>query len=154
MSSILTGTVVDRGDDDLADLVDAALLLLRGGTGRRLAAGLSCPAPARTGSSPPPKRPTLRTLRTMCALDHQVAADVGVAVGQGGLQLGQGDAVALQPVGIGVDLVALDRAAAAGDVHDARHAAELALQHPVLQGLEVVEGVDVVAERSLGLFSV
>ena len=83
------------------------------------------------------------------ALHHYVGADVLVGVLQGRLQLGQRDPELFEPVGVGVDLVALDRAAAAGHVHDARHAAELALQHPVLQRLEVVEGVDVAA---VGIF--
>jgi hypothetical protein len=84
------------------------------------------------------------------ALDDVVAAHVGVGVGQGGLDLLQRDAELLHPVGVGVDLVALDGAAAAADVHDPRDAAELTLQHPVLQGLEVVERVDVAAGGVLG----
>ncbi len=65
-------------------------------------------------------------------LGHQVGADVLVAVAQRRLQLVQRDAVTLEPVGIGVDFIALDRAAGACDVHDVGHAAELALEHPVL----------------------
>ena len=67
------------------------------------------------------------------ALVDVVAAHGGIAVRQGRLQLGQGDAVAPQAVRVGLDLVASHRAAEAGDVHDARHRAELALQYPVLQ---------------------
>ena len=71
-------------------------------------------------------------------------------IGQHALQLGQGDAVKPQPIGIGLDLVAADGPAPTGNVHDPRHAAELAFQHPVLQGLEIVEGVDVAAVGVLG----
>ena len=77
------------------------------------------------------------------SLIYIVAAGVGVGVDKGVLQLLQGDAVAAQPVRIGTNLVALDGAAAAGDVDDARDAAELSFKHPVLQRLEVVERVDV-----------
>ena len=42
-----------------------------------------------------------------------------------------------------MDLVAFHRAAETGDVGDSRQAAELALQRPILQRLEVVERVDV-----------
>src|SRR5438552_4774968 len=45
--------------------------------------------------------------------------------------LREGDAEAPEPVGVGVDLVALDRAAAARHVDDPGHEAELALQHPI-----------------------
>ena len=56
----------------------------------------------------------------------------------------------LEAVGVGVDFVAFDGAAAAGNVDDARHPAELALQHPVLHRLEIVERVQVVAGRVAG----
>ena len=84
------------------------------------------------------------------ALDHHVGADVGVGVLQGRLQLGQRDAELLEALRVGVDLIALDGAAVAGHIDDAGDAAELALQHPVLQRLEVVEGVDVAALGVLG----
>ncbi len=66
-------------------------------------------------------------------LHQEVAADVGVAVGQRVLQLCQRDAIALQAFRIGLDLIALDGAAGAGHVDDARHAAKFTLEQPVLQ---------------------
>ena len=54
--------------------------------------------------------------------------------------------------GIGLHLVAPHRAAEAGDVHNPRHRAELALQHPVLHRLDVIERVDVPAGTILGDF--
>ena len=65
-------------------------------------------------------------------LKEVVAADIGVAVGHRVLQLLERDAVTLQAVRVGMDLIAFDRAAKAGDVGDPRHAAELAFQGPVL----------------------
>ncbi len=81
------------------------------------------------------------------SLEEIIAADVGVAVGHRVLQLRKRDAVALQAIRVGLDLVAFDRAAEAGDVDDPRHALELALQRPVLQGLQIVERVDVAPQR-------
>ena len=60
------------------------------------------------GSWPPPSRPTPRTLMALPPWIEEAAADVGVGVADGVLELLQRDAVALEPLGVGVDLVALD----------------------------------------------
>ena len=142
--------VVDRGDDQAADFLDPAHFLRAedgGGGGRALhrqhlvhrvqAAAKQADAPRRHGN---------------LALGDVVAAHGGVGVGQRRLELGQRDAVAAQAVGVGLNLVAPDRAAEAGEVHDPRHPAELALQHPVLQRLDIVERVDLFAGSILGDF--
>ena len=90
-----------------------------------------CSAMRCIGSRPRPIRPRPRTTAADLALHQVIAADVGVAVGDGVLQLLERDAVALQAVGIGLDLVALHRAAEADHVGDAGNAAELAFQRPV-----------------------
>ncbi len=65
------------------------------------------------------------------------AADIDVAVVQRLQHLRQRDAVGDQLVDVDLELVGLGLAAPAGDVDDARHGAEAALQDPVLQGLEI-----------------
>ena len=142
--------VVDRGDDQAADFPDPAQFLRAedgGGGGRALqpqhlvhrvqAAAKQADAPHRHGN---------------LALVEVVAAHRGVAVGQRRLELTQRDAVAAEAVGVGLNLVAPHRAAEAGDVHDPRHRPELALQHPVLHRLDVVERVDLAAGSILGDF--
>ena len=84
------------------------------------------------------------------ALVDVVAADGRVAVLNGVLELDQREAEFPQQVGIGLNFVAPDRPAPAADVDDSRHRAEFALQHPVLQGLQIVERVDLVTRRILG----
>ncbi len=72
---------------------------------------------------------------------HGVAADVDVAVAQRLQQLRQRDPVGDQLVEIDLQFVGLGLAAPAGDVDDARNGAKPALQHPVLQGLEIEHAV-------------
>ena len=80
----------------------------------------------------------------------QVAGpDVGVAVADGVLKLLQGDAVALEPIRVRLNFVALDHAAEARHVGDARDAAKVALQHPVLQRFQIGEGVNLLVARGL-----
>ncbi len=142
--------VVDRGDDQAADFLDPAEFLRAedgGGGGRALqsqhlvhrvqAAAKQADTPRRHGN---------------LALGDVVAAHRGVGVGQRRLELGQRDAVAAEAVGVGLNLVAPHRAAEAGQVHDPRHPPELALQHPVLQRLDIVERVDLFAGSILGDF--
>ena len=81
-----------------------------------------------------------------------VATHRGVAVRQRCLELAQRDAVAAEPVGVGLNLVAPHRAAEAADVDDARHPTEFALQHPVLHRLDVVQRVELAAGSILGDF--
>ena len=69
------------------------------------------------------------------------AADIDVAVVQRLLHLRQGQPIGDEPVEIDLDLVGLGVAAPADHVDDARHRAKSALQHPVLQGLEIGEAV-------------
>ena len=66
-----------------------------------------------------------------------VAADIDVGVADGLQQLRQCQPVRDQLVEIDLQLVGLGLAAPAGDVDDAGHRAEAALQHPVLQRLEI-----------------
>ena len=66
-----------------------------------------------------------------------VAADIDVGVADGLQQLRQRQPVRDQLVEIDLQLVGLGLAAPAGDVDDAGHGAEAALQHPVLQRLEI-----------------
>ncbi len=142
--------IVDRGDDQAADLLDSPQFLRAedgGGGGRVLqpqhlvdrvqAAAEQADTPRRHGH---------------LALGEVVAAHRGVGVGQRQLDLAQRDAVAAEAVGVGLDLVAPHRAAEARQVHDPRHPPELALQHPVLQRLDVVERVDLFARSILGDF--
>ncbi len=70
-----------------------------------------------------------------------VAADIDVGVADGLQQLRQRQPVRHQLVEIDLQLVGLGAAAPAGDVDDAGHGAEAALQHPVLQGLQVKHGI-------------
>ena len=60
-----------------------------------------------------------------------------LAFGDGRDDLGEGDAVPAQPVGVDLHVVLLGLAAVARDVDDARHLLELPLQDPVLGGLQV-----------------
>ena len=71
----------------------------------------------------------------------RAAADVDVAVGQRLQHLRQRDAVGDELVDVDLQLIRLGLAAPAGDVDDARHRTEAALQHPILQGLEFEHGV-------------
>ncbi len=86
----------------------------------------------------------------LLAQDNNVAADVLISVAESILNLLQGNPELFETIRIGVDFVALDSAAAAGDVDDAWDATELALQHPVLHRLEIVEGVNIAAGVVLG----
>ena len=70
-----------------------------------------------------------------------VAADIDVGIADGLQQLRQRQAVGDQLVEIDLQLVGLGLAAPAGDVDHAGHGAEAALQHPVLQRLEVEHAV-------------
>ncbi len=171
--------VVDRRDDDVADLQNALILFLAqfGGGGGRQPPALEflqlvhvrpfrflrlLQRLGRLGVGVPHAQHLVHRVLAAAeqadaahrhgdvALDHHVGADVLVGVLQGRLQLGQGDAELLEAFRVGINLVALDGAAVAGHIDDAGHAAELALQHPVLQLLEVVEGVDVAALGVLG----
>ena len=70
-----------------------------------------------------------------------LAAHILVRVGNRAGELGQRDAVALEPVGIDVD-VDLSRVAAKSDhVHDTGYLPELPLQDPVLRRLQLRERV-------------
>ena len=70
-----------------------------------------------------------------------VAADIDVGVGDRLQHLRQRQPVGDQSVEIDLQFVGLGLAAPAGDVDDAGHGAEAALQHPVLQRLEVEHAV-------------
>ena len=70
-----------------------------------------------------------------------VAADIDVGIADGLQHLRQRQPVGDQLVEIDLQLVGLGLAAPAGDVDHAGHGAEAALQHPVLQRLEVEHAV-------------
>ncbi len=74
----------------------------------------------------------------LVAAPQRAAADVGVVVDQRRAHLVDGDAVALQGIGIDLHLVFLDRAAEADDVGHARHDAQIGPDHPVLQRTDLV----------------
>ena len=67
------------------------------------------------------------------------AAGVGVVGADRVEDLLEGEVVGAQPRRVEGDLVLLDAAAPGDDVHDARNAAELALEHPVLERLQLDE---------------
>ena len=132
--------VVGRGDDDPADLGDAAALLRAEDV-----AGLDRVLHAQDALdrvvAPAQEAQAAHHLHRL-ALHHVVAAHVGVALGDGLLHLLQRDPVTLEPVGIGADLVTLAGPPEADHVDDARQAAEVADQGPVLERLQVVQRVD------------
>ena len=70
-----------------------------------------------------------------------IAADIDVGVADGLQHLRQRQPVGDQLVEIDLQLIGLGLAAPPGDVDDAGHGAETALQHPVLQRLEVEHAV-------------
>ncbi len=70
-----------------------------------------------------------------------VAAGVGVAGLDGVDELGEGDAVGEELVGVGLDLILARGAAEGGDVDDAGDLFDLTSDEPVLSGLDFVEGV-------------
>ena len=70
-----------------------------------------------------------------------VAADIDVGIADGLQHLRQRQPVGDQLVEVDLQLVGLGLAAPAGDVDHAGHGAEAALQHPVLQRLEVEHAV-------------
>ena len=69
------------------------------------------------------------------------AADIDVGIADGLQQLRQRQAVGDQLVEVDLQLIGLGPAAPAGDVDHAGHGAETALQHPVLQRLQVQHAV-------------
>ena len=76
-----------------------------------------------------------------------LAADIDVAVVERLQHLRQGEAVGEQLVEIDGDLVGLCLAAPAGDIDDARHRLEAALENPVLDRLEVGDASSRAARR-------
>ena len=85
------------------------------------------------------------------ALDDVFAADIRVARRNCVLDVLQGDAVALHPCRVRVDLVAFDGAAEAANVGDARQAPEQAFEREILQRFQVVQAVDLWPAASRGL---
>ena len=72
--------------------------------------------------------------------DHLAAADVGVVLLQGGADLAQGQAVLDQPFRGDDDVVLALQAAPGVDLGDAGNLAQLRLDHPVVQGAQLIEG--------------
>ncbi len=72
---------------------------------------------------------------------EHVAADVGIGLLDGVLDLPECDAIPIELARIDEHLILLDRAAEAGDVDHARHLFEHAVEHPVLHRLDLAERV-------------
>ena len=72
---------------------------------------------------------------------HRVGADIDVGVAEPVQHLLQGEPVGQQPVEVDDDVVGLGLAAPAGDVDHPGDRLEAALQDPVLDGLEVGDGI-------------
>ena len=72
---------------------------------------------------------------------EDVAADVGIRFLDRVLDLLERDAVVIQLHRVDQHLVLLDGAAEAGHIDHAGHGLERALEHPVLDGLDLVQGV-------------
>ncbi len=86
--------------------------------------------------------PTERTIVRLRANVHRVGADVDVGVVQPVEHLLQREVVGEQAVEIDGDVIGLGLAAPAGDVdHGPGHRLEAALQHPVLDRLQIGHGV-------------
>ena len=140
--------VVGGAEHDLADLADAAFFL-----GPEVVAcgdGVFHAHRGFHGVLAHAQQPQRADHVGGAALDDVVAPDVGIVRGDGVLELLQGDAVALHPRRVGMDLVAFHGPAVAGHVGHARQAAEQPLQRVVLQRLEVVGIVDVASRGVLG----
>src|SRR5581483_11938507 len=110
--------IVDRNHHDVADLLDAMPLRIA-----EIASRAQGTAEAQhflhriTTFAEQADGPDVNRI----GLERQGAgAHIGITGRQGSLQLLQANAVALQSLGIGVDFVALDHAAEAGDIGDAR----------------------------------
>jgi hypothetical protein len=76
-----------------------------------------------------------------------LAADVGIRPTERGNHLAHGQIVRLQPVLVDHHVIGAFLAAPAGHVDDAGNRAETTLQHPVLQGLEILDRVPLGATR-------
>ncbi len=142
------GLVVDRGDDQVADFLNPADFL--GAEDRRGSDRVLQPQHLVHRVQAAAKEADTPRRHGHLALGNVVAAHGGVGILQGGLELAQRDPVAAEAVGIGLHLIAPHRAAEAGEVHDPRHPPQLALQHPVLQRLDVIQRVELSAGSILG----
>src|SRR5262249_48168123 len=142
------GDVVVRGDDDVANLANPAFLLGSKVRGRRRG-GLHGEGALHRIAAAADHAEAAHHLHDT-SLAEIVAANIRVAVGDGVLDLGERDAETLEQVRVGLDLVAFDGAADTAGVENARHTLELALQQPVLQRLQIIESVNVVAQGILG----
>ncbi len=87
----------------------------------------------------------------LLAHEQPIAADVLVRVLDRRDDLAERHVLGAEPEGVDLHVVLLGLAAVARDVDDALHLLELALEHPVLRGLQILEGVsladDAVAEH-------
>ena len=99
--------VVDGGDDQGADVADAAFLFVAKDSGGLHRVGH--PQHLADRVFPAAEQAHAAHRQRHVALVDIIAAHRGVAVGEHVLQLGQGDAVAPHAVGVGLHLVAADR---------------------------------------------
>ncbi len=137
--------VVGGHQHDLADFAQAAVLFSTQEQAARL--GIDACLELAGGVLPAADQPQPAHRLHRVSLAQVIAAHVGVALGQCRFQLLERDAVLLEPVGVGLHLVALHRAAEAHDVDDPLHAPKLLLQLPVVERLQIVERVNLPALR-------
>ena len=89
---------------------------------------------------------TTHNIGLRAALDD-VAANIDVAVGDGLVELQRTHAIGSELVGVDTDLKGLHLTAEADDVGNAGHRPELALDDPVLQGLQLTYRPLITAQR-------
>src|SRR5262249_1175180 len=99
------GLIVDRGDDNLANLPHALGFL--GAQKRPRRTGALVAKHLLHGVPAGAEQTKAADVEDVRPLEKIVAANVGIAAGDGVLQLRERDAVPLHAVGIGTDLVAL-----------------------------------------------
>ena len=134
------GHVIDRGQDNMPDLAEPAFFFVS--QEHHCGIGLFHPQHLLHRVETAADQADAPDVQGELPLCQDVGADVAIAVGYGGLQLLEGDAVTLEPVGVGTDFVALDGAPKTTDVGNTRQPAKGAFQGPILQGLKIVQGVE------------
>ena len=94
-----------------------------------------------SGSIPLPIKPIPRHVVRLRAQAQDVAADVCVRLGDRVFDLLERDTVMPELPRVDEHLILLDGPAKAGDIDHSWHRLQLALEHPILDRLELVEGV-------------
>ena len=80
-----------------------------------------------------------------------LAAHIDVAVVNDGQNLRQGQAIGDELVLIDIDVIGLGLAAPSRDVDDARHGLEAALQHPILERLQIGDRIAGRADHAIAI---